>query len=91
MSTDVGAAGDKEEDRGSNEEGNRVGDRKERRKDSSHSGPMTERESSSTFMMDETGEAELHLARMHTPAAIKQPLTQNEQNQAVQSPDPQNL
>ncbi|CAG5186287.1 uncharacterized protein ALTATR162_LOCUS11543 [Alternaria atra] len=60
MSTNVGTAGDEEEDGGSDEEENGVGDGEERRKDSLHSRPMTERESSSTFMINETGEPELH-------------------------------
>ena len=59
MSKNAGAAGDKEEGGGSDEDGNGVGHEGEMRKDSSHLRPMTGRESSSTFKMDETGEPEL--------------------------------
>jgi hypothetical protein len=59
MSKNARAAGDKEEDGGNDEDGNGVGHEEEMRKDSSHSRPMTGRESSSTFKMDETGEPEL--------------------------------
>jgi hypothetical protein len=60
MSKNAGAAGDKEEGGGSDEDGNGVGHEGEMRKDSSHLRPMTGRESSSTFKMDETGEPESH-------------------------------
>lgn len=77
MSTNAGTAGDEEEDGGSDEERNGVGDGEGRRNDSSHLGPMTERELSSIFMMDETGEPELHWTRIYTPyssaSALKQP------------------
>jgi hypothetical protein len=77
MSTNAVTAGDEEEDGGSDEEGNGVGDGEERTNDSSHLGPMTERELSSIFMMDETGEPEWHWTRTYTPyssaAALKHP------------------
>lgn len=77
MSKNAGTAGGEEEDGGSDEEGNGAGDGEERRNDSSHSGSMTERNSSSIFMMDETGEPKSHWTRIHTPlssaAALKQP------------------
>lgn len=55
MSTNAETAGDEEEDGGSDRKGNGAGDGEERRNDSSHPGPMTERESPTIFMMDETG------------------------------------
>jgi len=75
-STDIGMAGDEDDDGASVEEGNGVGDGEESKKDKSPSEPMTGRESSSTFMMDNTGEPELHLARINilhsSVAALKQ-------------------
>ncbi|KAF7679010.1 hypothetical protein GT037_002758 [Alternaria burnsii] len=61
MSKNAGAAGDNEEGGGSDEGRNRVGHEEEMRQDSSHLRPMTRRESSGIFKMDETGEPELHL------------------------------
>ena len=56
MSTKTETAGDEEKDGGSSEEKNGADDGEERRNDGSHSERMTERESSSAFTMDETGE-----------------------------------
>jgi hypothetical protein len=61
MSKNTEMAGDEEEDGGSDEEEvDGTDDRGDARSDSSHWGRSTERESSSTFIMDETGEPEKH-------------------------------
>ncbi|KAJ8112353.1 hypothetical protein OPT61_g5255 [Boeremia exigua] len=66
MASNAETVRDEKEDGGSDREGNRAGDEEERRNDSSHPHPTTERELSSSFMMDETGEPELHWTRAHT-------------------------
>ncbi len=59
MSTNTETAGNREEDKGSDkEERDGADNREEGRSDSSHWGRSTERESSSAFIMDKTGEPE---------------------------------